>query len=70
MFSGVLLWRFKTCVARSPTKLRGSCGDLGLLHCWRGDHNSETGIGGFKTYQTLEGGGNSPRKLPLEDLDF
>ena len=32
--------------------------------------DSETGIGGVKTYRTLEGGGNSPRKLPLENLDF
>ena len=32
--------------------------------------SSETGMGGVKTYRTLEGGGNSPRKLPLEDLDF
>ena len=30
---------------------------------------SETGIGRGKTYRTLKGG-DSPRKLPLEDLDF
>ena len=42
-------------------------------NCIKGCENrgfSETGIGGAKTYRTLEGGGNSPRKLPPESLDF
>ena len=36
----------------------------GLVSCLQiGDRDR----GGSKTYRTLEGGGNSPRKLPLED---
>ena len=35
------------------------------------DHVSETGIGGGgQNVPNARGGGNSPRKLPLEDLDF
>ena len=31
---------------------------------------SETGIGGVQNVPNARGGGNSPRKLPLENLDF
>ena len=33
-------------------------------------NSSETGIGGVKTYRTLEGGGTRPESCPLQSLDF
>ena len=42
------------------------CAHLRIAPPFIGDRDR----GGVKKYRMLEGGGNSPRKLPVEDLDF